>query len=127
MGTVQDMLDSVRKKLTPSPGVNSEVSEFLKLINGLISKSRIDAKAVSGGSISKGTHLKDDFDIDIFVKFNYSKYGSADLSGILEKILKPLKPSRIHGSRDYFHVYIHKFKFEIVPVLNVSKPEKAVN
>ena len=44
----------------------------------------------------------------------------------MEKCLKGLNYEKIHGSRDYFQIK-NEFKFEIVPVLNIKKPEDAVN
>ncbi len=120
------LLDEVKKGLKPKDSVIKEVDGMLKSINGSLKKKKISAKAVAGGSIAKDTNLAEDFDIDVFVKFSYSKYKEKDLSELLEKALKHLKPARLHGSRDYFQIK-GKLNFEIVPVLDVKDPNKALN
>lgn len=117
-------LKEITKQIKPDEKVMIKVDEFLKKIN--LELKKINAIAIAGGSVAKGTFLKDDYDIDIFVRFDYDEYLGKDISKILENILKPFKPIKVHGSRDYFQIK-NKLKFEIVPVLNVSKPEKAVN
>jgi tRNA nucleotidyltransferase (CCA-adding enzyme) len=77
-----------------------------------------------GGSYAKNTHLENDFDVDLFVKFPIEDKGK-DISKILEEKLKKFKYERLKGSRDYFRVEKNKHIFEIVPVLEVN--EKAEN
>jgi len=124
---MKKVLKIVRQRIHPDTSIKSEIAAFLDRLNSLLKKNRVTAKAVAGGSIAKGTHLKDDFDIDIFIKFKYSKYKTDDLSAILEKVLRPLKVVKVHGSRDYFHVYQKSLRYELVPVLDVKNPDKAMN
>ncbi|MBI4738886.1 CCA tRNA nucleotidyltransferase [Candidatus Woesearchaeota archaeon] len=104
------------------------VSGFLKQVNALLKDMKINATAVIGGSIAKGTFLKDDHDCDIFVKFNPS-YPDEKLSDLLAVALKSLSLERVHGSRDYFHVddAKHHLRYELVPVLDISDPAQARN
>lgn len=77
-----------------------------------------------GGSLAKGTLIKkDNYDIDIFVRFK-----EAD-SDKLEKALKKIKEKyrRIHGSRDYFQVKNKNMVFEIIPVKKIKKAGEAEN
>ena len=119
--------------------VSGRINSFLKQVNTGLK----GAKAILGGSGSKGTWLKDAHDADIFVQFNYDQFKdkSDQLSDILEKHLKKkFKIIRLHGSRDYFQVKEKNalnsensgntggvFTFEIVPVLKISKAEQALN
>ncbi|MEM4263545.1 MAG: nucleotidyltransferase domain-containing protein [Candidatus Woesearchaeota archaeon] len=119
------ILKTVVKKLKPETRTVKEAEDFLKKLNKELKKNRIKAKATLGGSYAKDTWLKGDYDVDIFVKFGL-KYKGQDLSNLLEKALKPLKPERLHGSRDYFWIR-NKMKFEIVPVLDIKKPGQAQN
>ena len=51
--------------------------------------------------------LLNDYDVDIYVKFNYQKFkDNENISEILYKILKKKfkKVVRLHGSRDYFQI-----------------------
>jgi len=108
--------------------VVSKVSKGLK-------KAGVLAEVFVGGSLAKGTNLRLKTDIDIFVRFDYSRYKkeSAGLSEILEKVLgnglfgKKIIVSRVHGSRDYFQLSYLGFDFEIVPILAVESAELAVN
>ncbi len=92
---------------------------------------RIGARAMLGGSFSKGTAIKKkSYDVDVFVMF---KKGSKDISELLERVLKKIKvrPARLPGSRDYFNVDAKsdgvKFRIEIVPVIGIKKASEALN
>lgn len=97
---------------------------FLEKLN----KELKDVKAVIGGSVAKGTWIKGNPDIDIFVQYPL-KFKDKDISALLEKGLKKVfkEVSRVHGSRDYFKIEYSSYIFEIIPVLKVSSPEKAEN
>ena len=117
------MLKKVLERIKPDEAILIEVDTFVKKLNAEIKKKKIKAKAVVGGSIAKGTFLKNDCDVDLFVKFDL-KY--EDLSDKLERILKPFKPERVHGSRDYFQIQ-NKITYEIVPVLDIKKAADSQN
>lgn len=121
-----ELLDEVKNKLRPDDSVLIETELFVKEINKEIKLQKIKASCVTGGSVAKGTFLKGDFDVDLFVKFDYS-YSSDDLSDMLEKILEKFQPEKVHGSRDYFQLKYENLNYEIVPVLDVKDPEKAKN
>ncbi len=121
---------SVLKNIVPS---DSEKKALLDSTNAFIKKlnSRLkEGKAIIGGSVAKNTWLKGDYDVDIFVLFNKKH---ANISKILEKRLKELKPvkisgiRKIHGSRDYFQIRQEPYTFEIVPIINIKKANKASN
>ena len=118
------LLKEVFKDIKPEEG-SEEIKLFLKRLEGMIQKEGINAKVFAGGSLAKGTFLKNDYDVDVFVKFDL-RYKGKDISKILGKILKPLKPELVHGSRDYFSID-DELKFEIVPVLDITKAEQAEN
>lgn len=125
MQNMKGILKEVLADITPESAVIPEADNFLKKINLRIKKLNISATAVPGGSYAKNTWLKGDHDVDLFVCFNMS-YSDKDISCILENILKPFSPERVHGSRDYFHVK-NKIKYEIIPVLNIKKLKDAHN
>ena len=130
----EPILEKVLARITPSREerrrVLVKVQGFLKALNAQLKKHRIAAKAVLGGSYAKDTWLAGDYDVDVFVRFAL-KHKNDDLSGMLGKALKPFKPTRIHGSRDYFWVREGKGKlkitYELVPVLAITKPSQAEN
>jgi tRNA nucleotidyltransferase (CCA-adding enzyme) len=79
-----------------------------------------------GGSTAKGTFLKGDHDIDIFVRFDRKKHGNDPLDDLLAQVV-PEGSERVHGSRDYFQVHMHGYNFEMVPVLKVQRSSEAKN
>ena len=110
-----------------SPYVKEEqkrTQELLAKIRMLLKKHGVSATVMLGGSAAKGTALGDDFDVDIFVQFNFNKYKDQDISAILQKTLKPLKPHVVHGSRDYLQI---NKRYEIIPVLKVKHAVDAIN
>ncbi|MFT4303064.1 MAG: nucleotidyltransferase domain-containing protein [Candidatus Woesearchaeota archaeon] len=101
-----------------------KINNLLKKIQELLKKNKIDAKPLLGGSAAKETFLGNDFDVDIFILFNYNKYKDDDISKILYKCIKSLKPKKVHGSRDYYQI---EKRYEIIPVLNIKNPKQAIN
>lgn len=97
------------------------VESFVKKLNALLKKKKLKATAMVGGSYAKGTFLKST-DVDVFVMFDKS-YSDNNISDLLEVVLKPLKPEKIRGSRDYFQVK----HFEVVPVIKIDNPKEAQN
>lgn len=118
------ILKKVLKQIKPIKEDFKVIDHFLEKINKSIVKSGIKAKAVIGGSYAKNTFLKGDHDVDIFVKFAL-EYDN--LSDLLEKILARYKTKRVHGSRDYFQIKKGKITYELIPVLDIKKPEDAKN
>ena len=118
------LLKEVLKDIKPI-GKDNGIDLFLKKLGKLIRDGSIKAEVFAGGSIAKETFLKDDHDVDIFVKFDL-RYKGKDLSKILGKVLKPLHPKLVHGSRDYFSIE-NRLSFEIIPVLNITKSGQAEN
>ena len=124
------LLNDIIKKNLPTKQeqkkIQVKIDEFLDKIQLEIFKNEFKVEIVLGGSAAKGTFLKNDFDVDIFVRFDYG-YKEEDLSKMLAKILKIFKPSLVHGSRDYFQVKNKGIHYEIIPVLKVEDPKKALN
>jgi len=107
--------------------IEEKTKELIEILNKNIKKSKISAEVFVGGSSAKGTLVKKkEYDIDIFVRFDSKRYKDEEISGLLLKIV-PKDAKRIHGSRDYFSLKIENIKFEIIPVLKISKPEEAKN
>ncbi|MEM4260205.1 MAG: CCA tRNA nucleotidyltransferase [Candidatus Woesearchaeota archaeon] len=119
------IIRSVLKKINPNKKVIKEAELFVQSLNNKFNEKKIKATAILGGSIAKDTFLKNDYDIDVFVRFDYS-YKEKNISDILESVL-PKKSERVHGSRDYFQLRNGKLNFEIVPVLFVTDYKKALN
>lgn len=101
--------------------LNKKCSLFISRLN----KHLKDAEAVVGGSVAKGTFLKGEHDVDIFVLFNKDGNLSDELFNVLKGIFKDVET--IKGSRDYFQVRLYGLNFEIVPVLRIKNAKEAKN
>ncbi|HYD02742.1 MAG TPA: nucleotidyltransferase domain-containing protein [Alphaproteobacteria bacterium] len=129
---ISKILEKVSSQIKPDMSAVSDADFVVEKINSILKKKKIDAECVKGGSIAKGTFLKDDYDIDLFVRFNRS-YEDKEISNILEPVIAEIcksmktKLERIHGSRDYYQFTIQKagknktdlkeLSFEIIPVI----------
>jgi tRNA nucleotidyltransferase (CCA-adding enzyme) len=125
---VQVILRDALSGIKPASDELEEAERFAAKLNERLKAKRIRAVAMVGGSGAKATHLKGDHDIDLFVRFDYAVYKgrNEELSDLLARAL-PRGAERIHGSRDYFQLRRGEYLFEIVPVLNVTRPEQALN
>ncbi|MFT4297863.1 MAG: nucleotidyltransferase domain-containing protein [Candidatus Woesearchaeota archaeon] len=123
-------LQSIKKKAIELCKTNNivqekkKIKELINKIADLLKKNSIDASILLGGSAAKDTFIGNEFDVDIFVLFNYAKYREKDISSLLGKALKELKPDKVHGSRDYFRF---DNKYEIIPVLKIKNYKEVVN
>jgi len=130
---LKKVLDEVVLDITPSPEeLHRAESAACKMVSKLNKQLKpLKARAIIAGSSKKNTQLKNTFEIDVFVLFNYKKHagnGSA-ISDILAIKLKKasVKAERLHGSRDYFQTRIAPYTFEIVPILNIASSKQAKN
>jgi tRNA nucleotidyltransferase (CCA-adding enzyme) len=126
-------MQKVLQKISPNKKekeyFNKTTQDFMVKLN-----SKLDgADAILGGSGAKDTWLSNIHDVDIFVRYDYKKFSnkSDKLSQLVHKTLKKVFPKKkllkLHGSRDYFQLEYKKLTFEVVPILKISKADKAVN
>lgn len=101
--------------------LNLKVKRFVKKLRSCLKEGEI----FIGGSFAKGTWLKGNYDIDIFVMFDYDFRISDELEEYLKKAFR--NAERIHGSRDYFQVPYYNLIFEVIPILKISKANEANN
>ncbi len=107
----KDVLSEVLRLIKPDDALAKATMEHVDSFVTKLNKTLgAKARAKLGGSFAKGTWLKGNHDVDVFVVFK----GEAD-SDWLEKKLKGWRARRVHGSRDYFHIK-DKVTFELVPV-----------
>ncbi len=127
---MERILEQVKRSTRPDLRILHIVDETVAIINAQLARAGISAICVKGGSTAKETFLKNNHDIDLFVRFN-TAYRGKDISRITHDVLQACKIKgmtpllRIHGSRDYFQctqqIIFQKQKialqYEIVPVL----------
>lgn len=124
------------KEISPEPEkeklaeIGRETKAIETILKSAVDKLNLKADVFVGGSFAKGTITsKKDYDVDIFIRFDW-KY--EEISKELEKVLKILKRKykveKVHGSRDYFRVFKNKnLVFEIIPVTKIKKPREMRN
>lgn len=119
------VLETIKPK---DNSVTEKAKGTLKEIENKIKQNLIRASAMIGGSVAKGTYLKNDFDCDIFIAFDKS-YKDKSLSNLTEKIIEDIfsNKKRIHGSRDYFQAEKEGINYEIIPVYNIKDKKDAKN
>lgn len=112
-------------------------SNAVRIIQECLDKNNVNAKVEIGGSVAKGTWLKDINDIDVYIKFDrgqYSAKNGVNISDVLHEALKTadLKAlQRLHGSRDYFQFKLNadsrQFTIEVIPILDIARIQEAEN
>ena len=117
------MLNEVLKKIKPS---KDEVKRVGRISNEILEivKEKTRREVMLAGSVAKGTWIKGNHDIDIFVLFNKDE---KDIDKKLIGSLRFLNGRIIHGSRDYLKLNYKGFEVEIVPLYKLSSPDEAKN
>jgi len=122
---LKEQLELVKPSEEDNNKIDNIWDNFSKDLRASLKSKKINAEVFLGGSLAKGTLVKKNvYDIDVFVRFNKS-YPDSEISGLLGKVLGKVK--KIHGSRDYYQKLVDEIIIEIIPVLNIKKPEEAVN
>lgn len=128
----EKILKEVLEKIEPGKEdekiLADSLKAFLIILKKKIEKLKNKPEIFVGGSYAKKTLIKkDEYDIDIFLRF--SKYKDDEISSVTEKLIKGIKNiSKVHGSRDYFRIKINdNLIIELVPVLKTGLKENAKN
>lgn len=127
---VKRILDLEKERLRPSKFDITRVSEKTKEIINFL-KKEIRADIALGGSYAKGTMVrKQDYEVDVLLRFPKD---DGNLSELAERVVKKIaskykaRYERMHGSRDYFRIYIDNLTLEVIPVLKIKKPSQEKN
>ncbi|HII15395.1 MAG TPA: CCA tRNA nucleotidyltransferase [Nanoarchaeota archaeon] len=118
---------SALKQIKPS---EKEEKELAALAQAIMQKIQIpNAKPMLGGSSQKGTWLKGNHDIDIYIRFDKKQYAGKNISHVLEKALVKSfgKTETLHGSRDYFQIKKKSYTVELVPIMEIENADEAGN
>ncbi len=122
----------VLKKITPSLEYKKRIKKITKEINKKleeeIRKRKLLAATELVGSIAKDTYLKNDLDIDFFIKFP-AKYPKEEIGknalSIGKAILKNTEES--YAEHPYIRGYFKKIKVEIVPCYEIEKSSQKLS
>ena len=128
------LLDEIKDRIRPDGSLEEKAYAIRDEIQAALEATHPGAVVVLGGSVAKGTYLRDNHDVDFFVRF---PAGSA--SGLVAEMLEEslaivakklhVRLERLHGSRDYFQFRIHdaqgtggmnEVTFEVVPVIHIT-------
>ena len=119
------MFETILKEIKPTKKeeqeLNSKVAIFIRALNDNLKEGKIYV----GGSFAKGTWLKGQHDLDIFIQYPIDDKISDKLESAIKKSFR--KYERIHGSRDYFIIEFEKMIFEVIPVLKIKNSIEAKN
>src|SRR3990167_2040421 len=116
-------MKNLLKEIKPS---RKEQQEVKKIIREIIKSIRIaNTKVTLGGSSAKGTWLKNNHDIDIYVQFDKKRYEDMNIAEILKDNVK--NATVLHGSRDYLQLKKGTYTIELIPILKIKKVEHAKN
>ncbi len=123
---MEALLKRWRARLMPRPAVKAKALLMAQALQDRLKAAGLAADCLLGGSVAKGTHLRDDADVDLFVRFS-QKYPTDSLPDLLEPVLSSFAPQRLHGSRDYFQFEHGSLTYEVVPVLRITGQGQAKN
>ncbi len=119
---VEKLLEEVLNKIKPSKEEREKIQSIANSFISLLRKKKISC--FIGGSVGKDTFLRNLKDIDIYLLMNDEE----ELEDIKNKLFDLFdKIYVLKGSREYFHIWYKDFLFECIPILNIDKPENAVN
>lgn len=90
---IQNILKKQIELIEPSKQeeekINLICNRIVKTLKENIKKQKLEAEVFVGGSLAKGTLvIKDIYDIDIFVRFDYGKNNDKKISELLGRLLK---------------------------------------
>ncbi len=128
MSSFIEVVNHVSGLITPTPEERALLKNVALSVSSSINKSLvkqgITAQVFPGGSFAKGTYLHGSHDIDFFIRFR----SEAELKSFPDIVLAAYpKAEVVHGSRDYFNIFVNGIKVELIPVLLVNDPSAALN
>jgi tRNA nucleotidyltransferase (CCA-adding enzyme) len=124
----REVLEIVTPKKDYKKQIQEIVKEIKNKVNHEIDKKNLPVTIELVGSIAKDTYLKDNLDIDIFIKFptkyKKEKIGENAVS-IGKNILKNTEES--YAEHPYIRGYYKEFKVEIVPCYKIEKASQKLS
>ena len=123
---IEGILKECTPKLEEEIALHAMANNVMNKLESCVSEYKLGFminEIVFGGSFAKGTWLKNEADIDIFIKFkNDVDYGHFEAYGKLigMQSLKEYSPYLRYADHPYVEAYVDGVKFNIVPCYNVS-------
>ena len=128
----QKIKREVLKKIAPNPEEKEKLKKIIKELIGIVKKEikkrQLDISIELVGSISKDTYLKNNLDIDLFLKFpttiNKEEISENTLS-IGESILK--NTDKCYAEHPYIRGLYKNYEIEIVPCYKIEKASQILS
>ena len=123
---IEGILKECTPKLEEEITLHAMANKVMNKLESCVSEYKLGfmiKEIVYGGSFAKGTWLKNEADIDIFIKFkNDVDYDHFEAYGKLigMQSLKEYSPYLRYADHPYVEAYVDGVKFNIVPCYNVS-------
>ncbi len=134
---IREICDKVLNDILPSP---EETARAIELFNSVSSRLDTVLKELNypyrislEGSVSKGTHLKNDTDLDVFVLIRYEGMDKKWLESLVDKmfaVLQDYKPKKLYASHPYLRFKEGDIEVDVVPAFmayNVEEIKTAVD
>lgn len=122
-------LESVVKKIKPTPQEKRWMSEFIDKLLETSKSVSSEIKPMICGSVEKDTWLSKKYELDLFLLFSQEtpkeKLETKGLS-IAKEIVKKMKGKHqiAFAEHPYLRGWVGRFQLDIVPCYDISNPEK---
>lgn len=126
---LKEQLGKIKLSEKENKDINSEIKSFLGKLKTKINSLCIKPEIFLGGSAAKKTVIKKErHDIDIFLRFDKS-ISEEEIANEIKKLdkIEGYDGRFVKGSRVYLNFDKDNIAFEVIPVLNIKKPEEARN
>jgi len=128
---IKELLGKVTKKIKPGEKeIRKENYASKEIIQRIMKARGKHLDAIVAGSIARGTQLKEDKDIDIFILFPKSlHHRELEIEGlrIAKKAIKGLKYEIDFGQHPYLKAKFKGLKIELIPAYKVEKATERIS
>jgi tRNA nucleotidyltransferase (CCA-adding enzyme) len=119
------ILDEIKPSAEETSMINQVSRKITKTLESNAKELGVTIEAVLGGSSSRGTNMKGNFDLDFFVRFGSEKDINEHYKLLITKSFDGFKI--VHGTREYFKGIYEGYNVEFVPSIKYDSPIKAEN
>lgn len=119
---IKGICDEVLKHITPSSEETSRAYELFKIIKsrieGIVKEFGFPYSITLEGSVVKGTHLRGETDLDIFILIRNDEMSRDWLEELIDgiaRILSEYKPRKLYASHPYIRLDVNGMEVDIVP------------
>lgn len=129
MSTLKEVIENVKKEIVPSLEEVREINYFAKKMKDTIFnifKDIVEEEDVFiGGSVSRGTYLKNEFDIDIFIRFPIEMDIEKVKQILFERLYSYFPPESIrkrYAEHPYAEIKVDGKILNVVPCFKTQYP-----